>query len=138
MILFSGGSRFFFVLAVAVNVINVYFGGSKDNVDSSSNSSSSVSDEVSNVDDLSSIDLAGTSEGGSAATGEALSLGFLHQYYNYNKHACDNKYYRADYFKNSHFSVFLQNKYLVRGRDMVGVDVSETDSDGNGIPDDLE
>ncbi len=63
----------FFVLAVAVNVINVYFGGSKDNVDSSSNSSSSVSDEVSNVDDLSSIDLAGTSEGGSAVTGEAGS-----------------------------------------------------------------
>ena len=29
-------------------------------------------------------------------------------------------------------------KYMVRGRDMVGVDVSETDSDGNGIPDDLE
>lgn len=31
-----------------------------------------------------------------------------------------------------------RDKYLVRGRDMVGVDVSETDSDGNGIPDDLE
>ena len=54
----------FFVLAVAVNVINVYFGGSKDNIDSSSNSS--VSDEVSNVDDMSSIDLAGTAEGSSA------------------------------------------------------------------------
>ena len=59
----------FFVLAVAVNVINVYFGGSKDNIDSSSNSS--VSDEVSNVDDMSGIDLAGTAEGSSAATGEA-------------------------------------------------------------------
>ncbi len=59
----------FFVLAVAVNVINVYFGGSKDNIDSSSNSS--VSDEVSNVDDMSGIDLAGTVEGSSAATGEA-------------------------------------------------------------------
>ncbi len=60
----------FFVLAVAVNVINVYFGGSKDNIDSSSNSS--VSDEVSNVDDMSGIDLAGTAEGSSAATGEAV------------------------------------------------------------------
>lgn len=59
----------FFVLAVAVNVINVYFGGSKDNIDSSSNSS--VSDEVSNVDDMSGIDLAGTAEGSSAVTGEA-------------------------------------------------------------------
>ncbi len=59
----------FFVLAVAVNVINVYFGGSKDNIDSSSNSS--VSDEVSNVDDMSGIDLAGTAEGSSVATGEA-------------------------------------------------------------------
>lgn len=59
----------FFVLAVAVNVINVYFGGSNDNIDSSSNSS--VSDEVSNVDDLSSIDMTGTAEGSSAATGEA-------------------------------------------------------------------
>ena len=59
----------FFVLAVAVNVINVYFGGSKDNIDSSSNSS--FSDEVSNVDDMSGIDLAGTAEGSSVATGEA-------------------------------------------------------------------
>ena len=59
----------FFVLAVAVNVINVYFGGSKDNIDSSSNSS--VSDEVSNVDDMSSIDLAGTAAGSSDVTGEA-------------------------------------------------------------------
>lgn len=31
-----------------------------------------------------------------------------------------------------------RDKYLVRGRDMVGVNVSETDSDGNGIPDELE
>ena len=42
----------FFVLAVAVNVINVYFGGSKDNTASSVNSN--VSD-VSNVDDLDDI-----------------------------------------------------------------------------------
>lgn len=59
----------FFVLAVAVNVINVYFGGSKDNIDSSSNSS--ASDTVSNVDDLSDIDLALTVEGGSVSTDEA-------------------------------------------------------------------
>lgn len=31
-----------------------------------------------------------------------------------------------------------RDKYLVRGRDMVGVNVSETDRDGDGIPDDPE
>ncbi|MDE6030652.1 MAG: preprotein translocase subunit SecG [Oscillospiraceae bacterium] len=50
----------FFVLAVGVNVINVYFGGSKDNTNSQINSS--VSDDVSDVDDLSGIDLTFTVE----------------------------------------------------------------------------
>lgn len=31
-----------------------------------------------------------------------------------------------------------RDKYLVRGRDMVGVNVSDNDANGNGIPDDLE
>lgn len=52
----------FFVLAVGVNVINVYFGGSKDNTDSQINSNSFVSDDVSDVDDLSGIDLTYTAE----------------------------------------------------------------------------
>lgn len=59
----------FFVLAVGVNIINVYFGGSKDNTDSGVNSGSSVSENVGDVDDLPGIDLS-TAEGGSA-TGEA-------------------------------------------------------------------
>lgn len=50
----------FFVLAIGVNVINVYFGGSKDNTDSQINSY--VSDDVSDVDDLSGIDLTSTVE----------------------------------------------------------------------------
>lgn len=57
----------FFVLAVAVNVINVYFGGSKDNVDQSSGSS--VSENVGDVEDLEGIDFS-TAEGG-ALTAEA-------------------------------------------------------------------
>lgn len=52
----------FFVLAVGVNVINVYFGGSKDNTDSQINSNSFVSDDVSDVDDLNGIDLTYTAE----------------------------------------------------------------------------
>lgn len=52
----------FFVLAVGVNVINVYFGGSKDNSNSQINSDSFVSDDVSDVDDLSGIDLTSTAE----------------------------------------------------------------------------
>ncbi len=55
----------FFVLAVGVNVINVKFGGSKDNTDSQVNSNSSVSDSVGDIDDLPAIDLS-TAEGGSA------------------------------------------------------------------------
>lgn len=31
-----------------------------------------------------------------------------------------------------------RDKYYVRGKDMIGVNVSEQDRDGNGIPDDLE
>lgn len=31
-----------------------------------------------------------------------------------------------------------RDRYLVRGRDMVGVNVSDNDANGNGIPDDLE
>lgn len=31
-----------------------------------------------------------------------------------------------------------RDKYYVRGKDMVGVNISDADSDGNGIPDDLE
>ncbi|MDE6030653.1 MAG: PH domain-containing protein [Oscillospiraceae bacterium] len=31
-----------------------------------------------------------------------------------------------------------RDKYLVRGRDMVGVNVSDNDANGNGVPDDLE
>lgn len=45
----------FFVLAVGVNVINVYFGGSKGNTNSQVNSNSFVSDDVSDVDDLGGI-----------------------------------------------------------------------------------
>ena len=43
----------FFVLAVAVNVINVYFGGSND----ATSSGSSVSQNISSIDDLSNIEI---------------------------------------------------------------------------------
>lgn len=62
----------FFVLAITVNVINVYFGGSKDNADSSN---VSVSDSVPDLDDILDIDfdLSTAEAGGSVENSTASS-----------------------------------------------------------------
>ena len=57
----------FFVLAIVVNVVNVYFGGSKDGTSSGSSTSSSVSSDVS----TGSTAEATTAEGGSATDADS-------------------------------------------------------------------
>ena len=62
----------FFILALVVNIVNVYLGGSKNDSSTSSDTSSSIS---TSVDTTSDADAAGTAEESKPATAEASSTG---------------------------------------------------------------